>query len=1055
MAKLYPPYIEGTLPSFCEDVNENREKVKILKVPFTMNKTVGIGTVWGFAIRIKTVSTNQLIYTDRIRLGQNGNYSIPEYIEFNIQDSKLIRPTKKLLIGSYYKVQIAYVDKENEEVGYFSTVGVVKYTSKPTMRIENMIAETLHSDFGAYTGIYTNSDSTEKLYSYCFEIYDNHNNLIKTSGELLHNHETDVEIDTTTDFYEPALNLEENKTYKIIYKGTTTNGMQVESPYYKIIQQSTIPPEIDASLEVIMNKDNGYVQIVVQGNTDPTTQLEKNAIGTFQILRATELAGFADWQVIHRFVLFGSPPSQVDIKDFTIEQGKKYQYALQQYNNKTHLVSDKIFSSVVLCDFEDCFLYDGKRQLKIKYNPKVSSFKQTLQEAKTVTLGQQFPFILRSGKTNYKEFPISGLISYHMDEENLFIKDEELGLQTDTYNLTRKRTLRTGVNSYSTDYFDDLQETYGTAEMERIYGYYLERDVSNSEENQIAEQLTRTTNLLDYNIAAERIFKLKVLEFLNDGKPKLFRSPGEGNYIVRLMNSSLTPNDQLGRMLHNFSTTATEVETFGSKALEAAGIINTAEVDTKQLRWETIMLADLQNKESDAEGWIQVNNYPAASIQCQDMVPDSRVRISFKNDHTVEIAIGVTGAYFSNTDQEIEKIEINKSLFNTSYQGQITYGFYGTTFNHFDTYEKFEINDIPVTQFIGEQILNEQKVGIKEALTDVRNVVTNFNLLHFVKREIVPVYKYGNDFYTAEQSNAYVNNPPNNETLIELADYSDIVGTEKILWAPSAPDKRYNWYTIYPNTDTVPRGIINIRAVIPTNCVSTDIYYRTNKQERGSIVTINAKSNNWFIMESGDEYIVEIKLRLPQLGKKEVRGGYIIYETLPMFEADNLNLEQRIAIEQCDPLCVYKVVNNAVFNNGVFSEELYFDGNSKNYIYYSNEIQLDDKVVDISVTKEYQATVPEDINEVYIPSGVIADVGVQRRTITYGIETDDNYSNIQQAKRNWKAAQDALHNIIFTENWIDNYSERLQEAEQKEQDKYAIYLDILKTELDILAGEGQ
>jgi hypothetical protein len=49
------------------------------------------------------------------------------------------------------------------------------------------------------------------------------------------------------------------------------------------------------------------------------------------------------------------------------------------------------------------------------------------------------------------------------------------------------------------------------------------------------------------------------------------------------------------------------------------------------------------------------------------MVPDSRVRISFKNDHTVEIAIGVTGAYFSNTDQEIEKIEINKSLFNTSY----------------------------------------------------------------------------------------------------------------------------------------------------------------------------------------------------------------------------------------------------------------------------------------------------------------------------------------------------------------------------------------------------
>jgi hypothetical protein len=27
----------------------------------------------------------------------------------------------------------------------------------------------------------------------------------------------------------------------------------------------------------------------------------------------------------------------------------------------------------------------------------------------------------------------------------------------------------------------------------------------------------RTTNLLDYNIAAERVFKMKVLDFLNDG----------------------------------------------------------------------------------------------------------------------------------------------------------------------------------------------------------------------------------------------------------------------------------------------------------------------------------------------------------------------------------------------------------------------------------------------------------------------------------------------------------------------------------------------------------
>jgi hypothetical protein len=51
MSKLYPPYIEGTIPSFCENDNEEI----ILKVPFAMNQTVSIEQIWGFALRIKTV----------------------------------------------------------------------------------------------------------------------------------------------------------------------------------------------------------------------------------------------------------------------------------------------------------------------------------------------------------------------------------------------------------------------------------------------------------------------------------------------------------------------------------------------------------------------------------------------------------------------------------------------------------------------------------------------------------------------------------------------------------------------------------------------------------------------------------------------------------------------------------------------------------------------------------------------------------------------------------------------------------------------------------------
>jgi hypothetical protein len=51
-----------------------------------------------------------------------------------------------------------------------------------------------------------------------------------------------------------------------------------------------------------------------------------------------------------------------------------------------------------------------------------------LLESKIDTIGSKHPFIFRNGNVNYKEFPISGLISYFMDEEELFITKNELFL---------------------------------------------------------------------------------------------------------------------------------------------------------------------------------------------------------------------------------------------------------------------------------------------------------------------------------------------------------------------------------------------------------------------------------------------------------------------------------------------------------------------------------------------------------------------------------------------------------------------------------------------------
>jgi hypothetical protein len=69
------------------------------------------------------------------------------------------------------------------------------------------------------------------------------------------------------------------------------------------------------------------------------------------------------------------------------------------------------------------YLGDKDRNLSICFNPKVSSFKENILEQKTDTIGGKYPVFFRNGNVRYKEFPISGLISYHMDLNNYFVSE--------------------------------------------------------------------------------------------------------------------------------------------------------------------------------------------------------------------------------------------------------------------------------------------------------------------------------------------------------------------------------------------------------------------------------------------------------------------------------------------------------------------------------------------------------------------------------------------------------------------------------------------------------
>ena len=88
------------------------------------------------------------------------------------------------------------------------------------------------------------------------------------------------------------------------------------------------------------------------------------------------------------------------------------------YSNKIYLTYDyadylaglcyesdvNVKENYIKADFEDMFLFDGERQLRIRFNPKVSTFKNDILEQKVDTIGSKYPFFFRNGNVYYKEF---------------------------------------------------------------------------------------------------------------------------------------------------------------------------------------------------------------------------------------------------------------------------------------------------------------------------------------------------------------------------------------------------------------------------------------------------------------------------------------------------------------------------------------------------------------------------------------------------------------------------------------------------------------------------
>ena len=411
--KLPPPIIEGTLPAFYGTE---------LTVPFVMNKAVSINEFDSFEVKIKSALNNTLIKIETVILYQDLNKVI-----FNI--------SADLVIGRYYKIQMAY--RSGDIVGYYSDIGIAKYTTEPEVFIENLNKDTINPHVYNYIGKYSqiNGDATEKVHSYCFNLYQD-NDLIKTTDWILHNSNLDENGYESFDLFNLEEDLDLDKIYYIEYKIKTNNNLMVSSGKYPIKQKVLYASDQLINILPILNYENGYIELNFKS--------DKPLIGDFIISKSDASSDFKKWHDIYTLNLRKDSINNFSFKDFDVAYNQTYKYAIAQ-TNKYNLLTEKQISEPITVLFEDMFLFDGEKQLKIRFNPKVSSFKNYILETKVDTIGSKYPFFFRNGSVKYKEFPINGLISCLMDEEQLFVENEFVSTNLIDSNIYQEKEFKLKV----------------------------------------------------------------------------------------------------------------------------------------------------------------------------------------------------------------------------------------------------------------------------------------------------------------------------------------------------------------------------------------------------------------------------------------------------------------------------------------------------------------------------------------------------------------------------------------------------------------------------------
>lgn len=540
LMNLYPPIVDTYMPAF---LYTESCKIYFSLSPYNNFNDIKYAQVTLTYQNSNLTALNSKHYPNEIKVcdiaedNTISNINKKYYITINQNDLN----DESFLINNYYKVQIRFVSKEAktlielnnvgayketaawllENRDYFSewsTVCLIRGIAKPVLKMADYITNgnSFSSRSLQVLGSLSFNPTYEKetLKSYQIFLQESGNKIIEKTNIIYTNILNPNEINYTLKSL-----LKKDTQYNLIIKFVTKNLYENQQTFFINTTGEGIDFK-DLNLVVSINNELDAANVLINFNT--FKQLTGDQLW---IKRASVKDSFQTWEYMHQLLNDEYKQTSYSWNDFSLESGVWYKYALEVIRD-SNIIDMIVCEDPILTVLENMYLVRNYRQLNIQLNPQVSSYQRVVSDTVTTTLGSKYPFISRNGNSNYRQFTISGLISSHMDDNSIFTNKDEI--------------------------------------------YLLNKD--------LYLQFNKERNISEYkDYQYEYHFREKVLDFLYNEQAKLFRSPTEGNILVKLTNISLTPNQTLGRLLYSFTATVIEIDECTPQNLMKYGVVKKGE----------------------------------------------------------------------------------------------------------------------------------------------------------------------------------------------------------------------------------------------------------------------------------------------------------------------------------------------------------------------------------------------------------------------------------------------------------------------------------------------